>query len=172
MTCRCLSGWQSYKALPPTRKQVRMGWTGTSLRPSEKIFCERINHLEHVSYIYTALADKCIYNETNRGLQLAPLMLGALFQPFPLSQISLFPSTHKVSLFQPPLMVIFLYFIKVWNIRMMSWSHVSEKFGGQKKKEEKKANLEVKTVKYLWLPVLSRSDHLAHQLHHGAGQCN
>lgn len=51
----------------------------------------------------------------------------------------------------------------------MRWSHVLEQFGGHKKKEEKKANLEGETKKYLWLPVLSRSDHLAHQLHHGVG---
>ena len=69
---------------------------------------KNINHLEQVNYIYTDLTDKCIYKETNHGLLLAPLMLGALFQPFPLSQISLFPSTLKPSVFQPPLIVISL----------------------------------------------------------------
>lgn len=69
---------------------------------------KNINHLEQVNYIYTELAGKCIYKETNHGLLLAPLMTGALFQPFPLSQISLFPSTLRPSIFQPPLIVISL----------------------------------------------------------------
>lgn len=113
MTC---SAFLADKATKPSRPQgSKWGWDEQAHHSDQvqRYSVKNINHLEHVSYIYTVLAGKCIYNETSHGLQLAPLMLGALFQPFPLSRISLFPSTHKVSLFQPSLTVIFQYFIKV-----------------------------------------------------------
>lgn len=106
--------WLTKLRSPPTHKEASEDGMN---RHITQIKCKDILWktltIWSMSAIYTVLAGKCIYNETSHGLQLAPLMLGALFQPFPLSRISLFPSTHKVSLFQPSLTVIFQYFIKV-----------------------------------------------------------
>lgn len=60
---------------------------------------KNIDHLEQVNYIYTELADKCIYKETNHGLLLAPLTLGALLQPFPLSRSLFFQAPSSPAFF-------------------------------------------------------------------------
>lgn len=95
MACRCLSRLIKTWRLPTHNKASEDGMNKNFIPDQvQRYSVENINHLEQVNYIYTELADKCIYKETNHGLLLAPLMLGALFQPLPLSQIS-FPKRSQ-----------------------------------------------------------------------------